>query len=104
MSHADELIGFLTGVASDGMLNDEEVDALNEWLNRNESIKDRWPASVILDRLNHILDDGIITDDERKNLLVTVNQVTGTDPEAGEVSYEASTEVWEDKIDSLAVA
>ena len=104
MSHADELIGFLTGVASDGMLNDEEVDALNEWLNRNESIKDRWPASVILDRLNHILDDGIITDDERKNLLVTVNQVTGTDPEAGGGSYEGSTEVWEDQIDSLEVA
>ena len=97
VSHVDELIGFLTGVASDGMLNDEEVGALNEWLTRNESIKDRWPASAILDRLSHILEDGIITDEERKDLLVTVNQVTGTDLEVGEVCYEVSTEVWEDK-------
>ena len=77
MGKIDELIGFLTGVASDGVLNDQEVDALSSWLNRNETIREKWPASVIVNRLNNVLEDGIITDEERHDLMVTVNQITG---------------------------
>ena len=104
VGHVNELIGFLTGVASDGVLNDDEVGALSTWLDSNESIKNSWPASVIVDRLANILDDGIMGDEERDDLLITVNQVTGTESDAGEVTIEASTEVWEDKIDSIQIA
>ena len=104
MGKIDELIGFLTGVASDGVLNDQEVDALSSWLNRNETIREKWPASVIVNRLNNVLEDGIITDEERHDLMVTVNQVTGNDNSAPDVSYESSTEVWEDEVDDIKVA
>lgn len=100
----DELLGFLGGVASDGVLNDREVTALSGWLNRNESIRSTWPASVIVNRLNHILEDGIITEEERQDLLLTINQITGQVPDLNSVGYEASTEVWEDNLTELKVA
>lgn len=102
VGQVDELVGFLTGVASDGVLNDQEVDALSNWLDRNESVKNIWPASVIVNRLNNVLEDGIITEEERQDLLQTVNQVTGK-TEEDDITYETSTEVWEDEIDSLEI-
>ena len=103
IGRADELVGFLTGVASDGILNDQEVDALSSWLNRNETIREKWPASVIVHRLNNILEDGIITEEERQDLMATVQQITGTEATPEDVSYEASTEVWEDTVDDVQI-
>jgi NAD-dependent DNA ligase len=100
----DELLGFLNGVASDGVLNNQEVEALSDWLNRNESIRDVWPASVIVNRLDMILEDGIITEEERQDLMLTVNQITGNVVDEETVGYEFSTEVWEDIVDDLVVA
>ncbi|PCJ27964.1 MAG: NAD-dependent DNA ligase [SAR86 cluster bacterium] len=104
VGHIEELIGFLTGIASDGVLNDQEINAMSAWLDRNESIKEVWPASVIVNRLAIILEDGIITDEERDDLLVTVYQVTESDPTESGVSFQASTEVWEDTLESLPVS
>lgn len=104
IGRADELVGFLTGVASDGVLNDQEVAALSDWLHRNESIRDKWPASAILYRLNVVLEDGVITEEERQDLMKTVGQITGANPEPADSAYEASTEVWEDAIDELKIA
>lgn len=100
----DELLGFLAGVASDGVLNDQEVEALSVWLGRNESIRNTWPASVVVNRLNMILEDGIITEEERQDLMLTVNQITGHIVDEETIGYEFSTEVWEDSIDDLMVA
>lgn len=99
-----ELEGFLSGVASDGVLNDQEIGALSQWLNQNESIRQIWPASVVVNRLNHILDDGIITEEERQDLLLTIGQITGQVVDENSVGYEASTEVWEDKVYDLRVS
>lgn len=99
----DELLGFLRGIASDGVLNDEEVDGLANWLDRNESVKVIWPASVVVKRLAAILEDGIVSEEERQDLLLTANQVTGSSAEEPGVGPEASTEVWEDQIDSLQI-
>lgn len=104
VGHIEELVGFLTGTASDGVLNDQEITAMSAWLDKNESVREVWPASVIVKRLAIILEDGIITDEEREDLLATVRQVTGTDTEESGLSYEASTEVWEDSIDELKVS
>lgn len=94
----DELLGFVTGVAADGVLNDDEIRAVSAWLQQNSAIYNVWPATIIGNRLSLILEDGIITDEERADLLQVINRVTGKEPE---ISYEISTEVWEDKIDSL---
>jgi len=104
VGHIEELVGFLTGTASDGVLNDQEIAGISSWLEQNESVREVWPASVIVQRLAVILEDGIVTDEEREDLLATVRQVTGTDTDESGLSYEASTEVWEDSIDKLELA
>lgn len=101
VGHIEELIGFLTGTASDGVLNDQEITAMSAWLEHNAPVKEIWPASVIVMRLEHILEDGVITDEERGDLLTTVRQVTGSDSDESGLSFEASTEVWEDAVDGL---
>ncbi len=101
VGHIEELVGFLTGTASDGVLNDQEITAMSAWLDRNESVREVWPASVIVSRLAIILEDGVITEEERRDLLVTVRQVTGSDTDESGLGYEASTEVWEDPVDGL---
>jgi len=104
VGHIEELVGFLTGTASDGVLNDQEITGISSWLEHNESVREVWPASVIVQRLALILEDGIVTDEEREDLLVTVRQVTGTDTDESGLSYEVSTEVWEDSVDGLQLA
>lgn len=104
VGHIEELVGFLTGTACDGVLNDQEITAMSSWLEHNALVREAWPASVIVQRLAIILEDGIITDEEREELLITVRQVTGTDTDELGQSYEASTEVWEDSVDDLALA
>jgi hypothetical protein len=78
------------------MLNDHEINALSQWLHRNESIRNRWPASVVVNRLNLVLEDEIITEEERQHLMITVNQITGHVVNEETIENEFSTEVWED--------
>ena len=99
----NELMGFLTGIASDGVLNDSEVSALDSWLNSHNSVRLIWPASVIIDRLNIILDDGVISEEERNDLLQTLRRITSSAVNPTGISYEASTEVWEDEVDSVEI-
>lgn len=98
LAKIDEMLGFVTGIAADGVLNDDEIRAVSTWLQKTAAIYDVWPATIIGNRLALILEDGIITDEERADLLQLIKRVTGREPE---VSHEISTEVWEDKIDSL---
>lgn len=99
----NELMGFLTGIASDGVLNDSEVAALNSWLDSHNSVRLIWPASVIIDRLNVILDDGVISEEERSDLLQTLQRITSSAVNLTGINYEASTEVWEDEVDTVEV-
>lgn len=99
----DELMGFLTGVASDGVLNDSEVNALRQWLDSHNSVRSIWPASVIIERLDIILDDGVISEEERTDLLRTMRRLTSAKVNPTGINYEASTEVWEDKIEKIDI-
>jgi len=100
----NELMGFLTGIASDGVLNDSEITALDDWLHKHNSVRSIWPASVIIERLAVILDDGVITEEEREDLLETMRRVTSSKVNPTGISYEASTEVWEDDVEHIDIA
>lgn len=71
------LLGICTGIASDNHINDSEIDFLSTWLTEYDDVARSWPGSVIADRVKHILEDGVITDEDRTNLLETLKQVTG---------------------------
>lgn len=71
------LIGICTGIAADNHINDGEIHFLNTWLTEYETVANTWPGSVIAGRVKHVLQDGIISEDDRENLLETLKQVTG---------------------------
>lgn len=103
VAQGNELMGFLTGIASDGVLNDQEVTALSDWLDQHNAVRETWPASIIVDRLNNILEDGLISDEEREDLLQTLRGITAPTTNPTGISYEASTEVWEDEVEHIDI-
>lgn len=73
----DELIGLAKGLLADNILSPEEVQFLITWMQANQHIASTWPASVLFDRVKRALEDGIIDDEERKELFDILKQLTG---------------------------
>lgn len=71
------LIGICTGMTSDNHLNDKEIHFLSTWLNEYPETTAVWPGSIIADRVKKILSDGIISIEERENLLNTLSHLIG---------------------------
>lgn len=97
----NELTGLIAGIAADNVVLDSEILALSQWLTENPEIKDSWPANKIIDRLNNILEDGIITQEEREDLLETINQITGIRFEEDGIAHGLATEFFEDTIEQI---
>jgi NAD-dependent DNA ligase len=75
------LVGIAQGILSDGRLNDEEIYFLSNWLNNNASISTAWPGNVVAARIKEALQDGSITEDERRHLVETLQDLIGGDAE-----------------------
>lgn len=73
----DELIGICKGIVCDGAILNEEADFLLQWLDKNREIAEEWPASALYDRVKRALFDGVIDEDEEKELLETLLQASG---------------------------
>lgn len=63
------LSGIAAGIALDYHVSDGEVAALVEWLDLHSGLVDRPPFNELADLLARILEDGVIDDDERDELL-----------------------------------
>lgn len=72
------LLGILQGVMADDTLNDKEIRALDRWLRANKSWRENWPGDLIYRKLRAVLEDGIITQDERASLETMLHQTTNT--------------------------
>ncbi len=81
----DELIGLARGVAADGHINQAEVEFLQKWLAGNVEITDQPLVRTLYRRVNEILSDGIVDEDEKAELLDTLNRFSSRDFELGEV-------------------
>ncbi|MET3603213.1 NAD-dependent DNA ligase [Sphaerotilus sulfidivorans] len=71
------LVGIAQGLVCDAHLNDSEITFLNSWLNENENISMSWPGDVVHARVKNVLADGVVSDDERKYLLETLQKLIG---------------------------
>jgi NAD-dependent DNA ligase len=71
------LLGICSGMAADQAINDKEIAYLQTWLADHQSIRDQWPASAIHCRIQDIVADGIITAEERDDLLIKLQELTG---------------------------
>jgi NAD-dependent DNA ligase len=73
----DELIGLAKGLLADNFLHPAEVDFLVTWLKANEHISNTWPANVLFERIARAIEDGIIDEEERKEIFDILQQLSG---------------------------
>ncbi|SFU19204.1 NAD-dependent DNA ligase [Mesorhizobium sp. YR577] len=81
----DELIGLARGLAADGRLNQAEVEFLQKWLAANLEISEQPIIHTLYHRINQILNDGVVDEDEHTELIDTLNSFSSHDFELGEV-------------------
>ena len=99
----ESLLGICAGIMSDGVLNDKEIRYLDLWLSDNRDIASTWPGEVIYSRIQKVLVDNIITDEEREHLKQTLSElIGGTLQETGAASG-VSTSLPVDDIDSIKI-
>jgi len=70
-------IGFLNGICADEVLMDNEIAKLGEILEEEPDFCLKFPGNMIKNRLEQILEDGVIDDEERLDLLELIKSVTG---------------------------
>jgi DNA polymerase III epsilon subunit-like protein len=63
----DQLAGLCRGVLADQRITTQEVYYLSEWL-QDSGITNEWPASEVAEKIEKILEDGIVTMEEKREL------------------------------------
>lgn len=81
----DELVGLARGIAADGDLNQAEVEFLQKWLAANTAVSDQPVIRTLYARINEVLADAVLDDEEKGMLLETLNSFSSRDFELGEV-------------------
>jgi NAD-dependent DNA ligase len=67
-SDLQKLQGICHGILSDGVIHDDEIHALKNWLNQNTHLTTYYPYDDISEILYDVLKDGVIDPNERKIL------------------------------------
>ena len=75
---ATTLVGIVQGILCDGNLNNDEIKYLDSWLKQNSQIAATWPGDAVYARVRDVLSDGVITEEERNNLVEMLGKITGS--------------------------
>lgn len=73
--YLQELQGILQGVVCDGVLNNNEILAVKEWVNTHKNLSGNYPFDKIYKSIEKVLEDNIITNDEREYLFSLFNRI-----------------------------
>lgn len=82
----ESLLGICRGLIADQAINEHEVTFLDAWLKENDMVVHQWPGNVIAERVQNILADGVVTEEEAQDLADTLAEITGTDLSQGVAS------------------
>jgi len=67
MKRIDELLGIINGINYDGVINEKEINLLTHWVEENSDAENEAIVQAVI-LLKDILEDGVITDEERDQL------------------------------------
>lgn len=73
------LMGIVNGIVCDDVLSDNEVHYLSTWLKENHDVARAYPGNVIYRRIYEVLQDGVVTTEERDHLLRELKVLSGND-------------------------
>lgn len=71
-----QLQGLISGIQSDAIIDDQEIYELQKWIYKNNFLMGHYPYDLLFNAIENILEDGIITDDEKitlKNVFDEIN-------------------------------
>ena len=85
----DQLIGLAQGIVADGIVNQAEAETLQNWLRANQTTDNPY-VSRLLDQVERLLEDGVLDDDEGRELHDALMNWTGGGGADGEESTTAS--------------
>jgi len=75
----NSLIGLIEGIAIDGMINEKEVAYVEAWLNENRQLQYSHPFNELIPVVDAAIADGILTDDEKQNILWLCEKLKSAD-------------------------
>jgi NAD-dependent DNA ligase len=85
----DELIGFARGILADGKVDQNEAVSLQKWLIAISGYEHPILHNLLI-RVNQMLEDGVLDDEESAELFETLNELTGSNFEKGEILKSTS--------------
>lgn len=74
----NSLIGLVEGITIDQDVNEREIHFLHQWLEEHTELKDRHPYNELMPVVAQALEDGILSCDERDDILWLCNQLRST--------------------------
>ncbi len=89
----NELIGLCKGVIADGSITDQETIFLSQWLVSHKEASDIWPANILVSRINTILKDNIVDDNEKNDLFKMLSDISGGVDPLPERYYDKSINI-----------
>lgn len=69
------LDGIMKGITVDGVITADECDMLRMWMYDNIYLSGHFPFNTLLDALDRVLEDGILTDDESKEIMKVIDEL-----------------------------
>jgi hypothetical protein len=78
----DSLLKLCQGFLADNYLSRTEIQQLEAWFEAHGYLLLEWPGNVIAHRVEEILADGIITEEEREDLQKLLEKAAGPKPDA----------------------
>ena len=86
----DTLIGLSKGLVADGKVNQAEAEFLLSWLVQSRQSSNNPIIVNLLEKVELILDDGVIDSEEGKELLNILHMISGESSEIGELAKTSS--------------
>lgn len=75
----NSLVGIVEGITIDQAVNAREVQFLNDWLAEHAEVANRHPYNELIPVLNTALADGVLTADERDDILWLCNKLQSSE-------------------------
>ena len=69
MRNINELVGIINGIDYDGIINEREIEKLEDWVAKNRNLVYEPRQIELINLIEVILKDHIITSDEKEILL-----------------------------------
>lgn len=97
----DTLIGLSKGISADKKVNQAEAEFLRNWLIQNRQASDNPIILNLLEKVDGMLEDGVLDAEESEELLSVLHKITGDSSEVGELGKTTTLPV-DDPMPSVA--